>query len=941
MTKTCLTVFIVLLCTIYSATPFLNGAYAQYDLGPGALANIGTLKAKLLQGRYNAVKMSVSDTDLYGLQSILNTLGSDVKTILEDNYWDPALGNGKVGIHSLTYGNYLKMEAEYMYTFNDTTGAFSPDRHTTTLDSTGMGNIYNYIFAHQESCGERLDTGTYSNQYAWVCSNSMNHIPGKALSNPRFRWMPPDRLPYEDYTVPRSIGYDLKFHHSGIRDNKLYLTVAMKFDSLAVGAEVATIRLKVLNNVAPKWEYVDYTGDDNNYVEFELHPVNSEVDTTIYNNTYSSVPRDDDEYGNNYLFEYYIVFPDPNTASFSELMRSGADDYFLHINPEVIWHGNGRMEIDYIVLEDEYHRQVNTNRHDDSMYSWLQVRMNQILSTPNSSNIIYYYTKDEPFQGNFSMYDKIESHLEGVYGTEYSPKLITAIHPEGSKIVKNSNGDTYEHYLHFLAQAKPRTIAVDPYPLREGSTSDLILWNNEYDSRFVQQRIDSILTKTYKNLAHAVRHNSDLSVRDTDIIYIPQTFGEYVSNANGVDHWGFFKPPRNMNKCLQLLPLCYSADGILDFALLAESNQLYGSVYRLAPLMHEDGYENIHVPPFDSAFERLTEANEKIAVYGPYLQSLNWQDAECLMTYGGADGVSISPFLLSELRVQDPDSPVPRNPPVDYPNYDGYVQCGYYNDNQQFPSFMLVNRRAVYKQSNDNTVVQLPVDYDFVDTSNQTVVFVPSTGAETNFGNHIGLYDPFDGQIYGQEGTDIRVSIGPGDGKMLEMCGTLPPQVSTDITMRNKVYLSGEISITDNCEVNIDPNTKVEILPNTHFILSSGSDMTLKGTITAGDGVRFTIADDAQVYISNGSFAFQGDLLIDGGGSFTIGDSIICSYAESSNFTISDTTSVIASGSHNFNRLTSIQVIENSSLTFQNAEVSLKRFSDISTNLSYLGFINS
>ena len=39
---------IMLLCTICSATPFLNGAYAQYDLSAGAVANIGTLKTKLL-----------------------------------------------------------------------------------------------------------------------------------------------------------------------------------------------------------------------------------------------------------------------------------------------------------------------------------------------------------------------------------------------------------------------------------------------------------------------------------------------------------------------------------------------------------------------------------------------------------------------------------------------------------------------------------------------------------------------------------------------------------------------------------------------------------------------------------------------------------------------------------------------------------------------------
>jgi len=155
-----------------------------------------------------------------------------------------------------------------------------------------------------------------------------------------------------------------------------------------------------------------------------------------------------------------------------------------------------------------------------------------------------------------------------------------------------------------------------------------------------------------------------------------------------------------MNKCLQLLPLCYSADGIMDFTLLANKDNLYGSSYhRLAPLTHGANYENIRVLEDDTAFEHLTEANQKIAVYGPNLREQNWIDADCLMTSGGSEGVSLSPFFLSELRVKDPTElplgGIPPVPEVPYPHYTGYVQCGFYNDVQQAPSFMLVNRRAV------------------------------------------------------------------------------------------------------------------------------------------------------------------------------------------------------------------------------------------------------
>jgi len=156
---------IVLLCTICSATPFLTGAYLEYYLGSGSAANFD-IKTKLLEGRYNTIKTSVAE-DLGGLESVLGTFGSDVKTILDDRCWNPT--SGKVGINSLTYGNYLKMEAEYKYTFDETSGSFTPDLLTTTLDPTGMGDVYNYIFAHDATCGYRTDQGAHSNQYTWVC----------------------------------------------------------------------------------------------------------------------------------------------------------------------------------------------------------------------------------------------------------------------------------------------------------------------------------------------------------------------------------------------------------------------------------------------------------------------------------------------------------------------------------------------------------------------------------------------------------------------------------------------------------------------------------------------------------------------------------------------------------------------------------------------------
>jgi len=604
------------------------------------------------------------------------------------------------------------------------------------------------------------------------------------------------------------------------------------------------------------------------------------------------------------------------------------------------------MELDYIVLEDEYHRQVNANRHDDNMYSWLQARMNQILSLQNSSSILYHYTKDEPFQGQFAMYDEVEGRLDSVYGSENSPKLLTATHLEGGEIVKPDN-NKYEHYLNFLAQAKPRTIAVDAYPLTEWNSADILQWNNCTNTLSVQTRIDSIVTKTYKSLAHAVRYNSDAPIRETDIVYMPQIFGEFVpTSSDGVLNWRYFKPPRSMNKCLQLLPLCYSADGIMDFTLLANKDNLYGSSYhRLAPLTHGANYENIRVLEDDTAFEHLTEANQKIAVYGPNLREQNWIDADCLMTSGGSEGVSLSPFFLSELRVKDPTElplgGIPPVPEVPYPHYTGYVQCGFYNDVQQAPSFMLVNRRAVYRESGENSVVQIPVDDNFVDASSQTVIFVPSSGAETHFGSEVGLYDPYDGQLYLREGSDIRVSIGPGDGKMLEMCGTLPAIVSSDMTLRHKVCLAGDISISADTEVIFEPNTDIVILPDTHFTLDSNALMSFQGTISVGDGVRFSIADSASVNIANATYSILGNLSVDGNGQYTVDDATTCNYSVSAFVEFDNGANVLLSGIHIFETNSILQSSNNSCLEFNNADINVGHQVRFRTSLSTLRLISS
>lgn len=62
----------------------------------------------------------------------------------------------------------------------------------------------------------------------------------------------------------------------------------------------------------------------------------------------------------------------------------------------------------------------------------------------------------------------------------------------------------------------------------------------------------------------------------------------------------------------------------------------------------------------------------------------------------------------------------------------------------------------------------------------QILKITPSADANSVFGTHLALYDPYDDGIYRKVTDTISVEIGPGDGKLLEMCSSLPPVVTSD-----------------------------------------------------------------------------------------------------------------------------------------------------------------
>jgi hypothetical protein len=911
-----------------------------------AFTSLGTM---LQTGQFNAAQISVN-SDINNLGSAINTLsGYGIKTLLSDHVWNPS-SDDEVSINKLSWGNYLKMEAEFSLNFDFETDGHGNyncahgNRIPTNFVQDDLSTDTSPVFCDSTNIVFRHDTGHVyfntddpgSNYYVWRCDANTNDQPGIALSNPRFRWRPND----VNAPLPRTMGFDLKFNREAITNNKLYLTIAAKFSGGTQSCNLATIKLKALALSAtndypddPGYKEYQYYNEEDpaKYIELNLVPVaNAPYSTTISNPLAPNLPLD---YWDNMLFEYEIDL-DPLVQSTNAVMIANSDNYtFFHLYPEVTWCGNGVMDLDYITLEDDLHRSVRLIPDTDT--SGYLYKLKERLQALENDNILYYYTSDEPPQGQFSMYRQILSYLE----SSGSKQLITPINLTDKWAVKTDTypvvNNRYQHPINFLMRTKPRRIAVNPYPLIEfsGAEEDLIQWNNKSDNvQFIQNMLTHWLTIPYQKIAQMLK---DPDYSDTELICVPQEFGEFTIDDEGnLDHWRFVMPPRSMAKCLQLMPLCYGADGIMSF-VMATKESLYEiegeDVYRLAPLMHNDDYSNLHVLPSSSAFDMIAAANSKISVYGPKIKTLNWVTADSIMVNGTHPEVDLNSLHLASLEVTNPD----------YINYNGYVQCGYYLDNNQLPSFMLVNRRAVYKNA-PGMVESREVDNYFTDYPDQNVQFAIDSGAVSMFGSdaaNVALYDPYEDALYKHIENSpnvIDVSIGPGDGKLLEMCGTSPDTVDSNISLRQKAVLSGAITICSSDTLCTEPNSEVRIVQNTQITLNPGAALILRGNVSISDNVHITIGEGAYVNMSEANCKYEGTTWISGSGSFAVADSTSTTYDANAQIVFSGGVHGSIAGTHHLSTISKLIFRDNSQVTMPNTRLVVSNYSNIQVHKSNL-----
>ncbi|HNX01417.1 MAG TPA: hypothetical protein PKK33_08640, partial [Candidatus Cloacimonadota bacterium] len=507
----------------------------------------------------------------------------------------------------------------------------------------------------------------------------------------------------------------------------------------------------------------------------------------------------------------------------SELKARGIIDdsnYLNYIAPIIKWNQHQAIpyvSIDYIEFEDDVHQKMR--EQPNLLSQWLTLRVN---SYTDLSSINSFFGVDEPVMGNFDSCKLINLSP----GT--SKKLITNICSFGGSNFTKPNGEQISHITVFNELAKPQYNCIDPYSLLDSLNSQPITFNDENSSSFIQKSIDNTCEEYLKTKLLLNDFNQPVP-----FYAVTQSFGWWNETLHQWYIWIY--PTKTMQKCLQYLPLCYGASGIISHAMK------HGIPEYVTPLLDPANP--------DSNYYSLKEANKNIEVYGPIVKNAVWKGVNCLKP-----GIYSSDFPLgtehfANIAVVDQVTN----------DYQGYVQCGFFNNGQD-NYYMLVNRRTEkFVSSNPPHPAfahpyQIPIERyaEFYQTFDPQVVrFYLQSDAEALYGTRPGLFDPatFDLQVPDQDGN-LDVTLQAGDASLRQLVSVLPADITSDLTTDRDVCVQNAVRIQDGVNVTISAGRTLNMLKHSRIDIGHNSSLTINGNLNADLASKINVFE-------GGSLSFQ------------------------------------------------------------------------------------
>ena len=850
------TLIIILFFMLFASTmvaqvseDFLIGCYSYMKALPAYEAFHDSVITYLDDAYYNATMFETYESSISYTNTLIGKLSAkSIDSYLCDYYWDHNADTGAItsGTHAISTGNSWLFEAEY-----GADNQLNSDR-----------NEFYYMFNHRDRRGSNSLDGTRN---VWKCNaeGESADTPGIALHGLKYRWQ--NYNPGYDATSwegEHSFGGEFKFASWGesqpetisyMQNNKLYLKYLIRVEDGTSTSPELSFACKFSTNILddkgdPIWVRVPLknvltTSSPADSIVYSCADMRSDLFTTPENDHPGSLYR-------------YLTFE----VDFSDLLSTNCiscTNYWYStlygIDPYVRWFGGHTVYIDNVEIKDKMYDTLESQ--PATVSSWMSGRL--------FSDAARHYTLDEPSQPQF----KALQHLNGgndVAGILSTTKAISTINGHGHRMKKADN-TRYSHPMLYLDTAGPSELMVDYYALLPSNNWNIVSYNGQMPDSSIKNTMQWNLD--WGALQHYRKLRKETQNPRKKLYVVPPTFGRWDPTNSKWKNYQY--PTPKMARCLQLLPLCYGVDGVFNYYLynpdyrdstpspytIKWPNDTYGIVddaSRYAKNQHSllevsgHGTPDFNIISTDQ-YNEVREANRKLKRYGNIINSalydLTWRDAATIGTSGlflyenAYEDCDVSGTLwdtyLDSLYVLASDG-----------MYSGFVQSGFYSQgSSNLPWYMIVNRRTDFATDSSGTLESVPVGdlrsgVGYNVASLQVVRYVMNQTAHDTFGTYIGLYDPdVDHQVHTSISGVIDVEIGPGDGKLLQMCSTLPTLVTNNAELKNIAYLSGDIIIDNGAQVTIHPGTDTNIFANTSILVKGGATLTLSGQVIAGNNV--------------------------------------------------------------------------------------------------------
>jgi hypothetical protein len=765
---------------------FLLGTYS-YILNPFPFfkENRETLANHMQQMGYNSniIETNQNDQELGTLLDILDQHGLDA-WIIDRGFSNDPSSSLHYSITPLATSSYQRFEAE-----------FQDERDV----KPGDGKDSRFWYASRNypglpRVGSAVKNKDASNGYVWSVK-SAEHKAGFAMGDITYRW--PN---FNGYNI--RTGHDFHFFSKDpteYKNESIWITYRFKISNVSPDTKPEDALL----TFQPAGYPLSPTGFAAKAVEIQaISPKGSSIDTQYRYWDLMTKKEDDD------FVEFTLQIPYKELDNAGLLEKPGSSLLALaNLNPRLYWHGNCDLELDYVEMRDQISHDLMDI--DNDLRNGILSRAREIISKGNG-NVSGFYAFDEPFQGQFDSYRKLQGIL-----AEEDIDIITACYDyRSSYIIMDSKKNIgYDHLDSFLKQVKPNIFCPDIYPLLPQYAFN----PDSGEKEFIQDVLDKKLLKAYEQ---GIRYKQE--DRSRTFYPIVQAFGRWTDAEP--DSWGtWILPPYATQKALLYLPLVYGADGVFHYRLQAfQSPDGYGDYVGLATHLSNNKYVKPYVGSI--TMDAIMHTNPKVKTYGEKIRNLSWMGAN-----------SVHPKALEEdIPSAIPIKSLKTDMQMDSP-YSGFIQVGYYLDSAEKPWLMVVNRRGNYFSPGKVTdeIHVHPNDYDtyFPQASPQSLHIELKKEAIERFGKYPGLLDPHTQQIHVADKQMIKIDFPAGEAGLYQMVNSLPKILNDKLKIQGETFVSGIVNLGKNANLKLDKNAKLTLLPGSKLLVSPLASITLAGEI--------------------------------------------------------------------------------------------------------------